>query len=133
MAFFDKLGETIASVSKDVTQTAKEISGVAKLNIDIKAKEDYIQKQYAEIGKQYFDMHKDDETVMCPQFELIKEAMCSMEEMKKEGLSGRGVLVGDPMYDAFLTYEKKTNINCYTDYMLVLNYSWYCYLFLYTR
>ena len=38
MAFFDKLGETIVNVGKDATQKAKDLSGVAKLNLDIKAK-----------------------------------------------------------------------------------------------
>ena len=41
MAFFDKLGETIVNVGKDATQKAKDLSGVAKLNLDIKAKEDF--------------------------------------------------------------------------------------------
>ena len=31
----------------------------------------------------------------------------AMEEMKREGLAGRGLLVGDPMYDAFLEYSNK--------------------------
>ena len=31
----------------------------------------------------------------------------AMEEMKHEGLMDRGVLVGDPMYDAFLEYSNK--------------------------
>ena len=50
MAFFDKLGETIVNVGKDATQKAKDLSGVAKLNLDIKAKEDYVQRQYTELG-----------------------------------------------------------------------------------
>ena len=33
MAFFDKLGETIVNVGKDATQKAKDLSGVAKLNL----------------------------------------------------------------------------------------------------
>lgn len=35
----------------------------------------------------------------------------AMEEMAKEGLSERGVLVGDPMYDAFLEYSGKKEIS----------------------
>lgn len=34
----------------------------------------------------------------------------AMEEMKREGLETRGVLVGDPMYDAFLEYSGKKEI-----------------------
>ena len=35
MAFFDKLGETIVNVGKDATQKAKDLSGVAKLNLAV--------------------------------------------------------------------------------------------------
>lgn len=41
---------------------------------------------------------------------LFASTQSGIEEMKKEGLNRRGVLVGDPMYDAFLKYGKKTNI-----------------------
>lgn len=60
MDFFDKLGATISSASKDVSQKAKDLSGTAKLSMDIKAKEDLIQKQYTELGKAYYMAHKDD-------------------------------------------------------------------------
>lgn len=36
---------------------------------------------------------------------LLAGTQNSMECMKKEGLAGRSVLVGDPMYDAFLKYS----------------------------
>lgn len=34
----------------------------------------------------------------------------AMEEMKHEGLADRGLLVGDPMYDAFLEYSGKREV-----------------------
>ena len=63
MAFFDKLGETIVNVGKDATQKAKDLSGVAKLNLDIKAKEDYVQRQYTELGRIYYEEHKTESEV----------------------------------------------------------------------
>ena len=53
MDFFDRMGEKLVTAGKDVTQKAKDLSGTAKLNFDIKAKEDFIEKQYAQIGKLY--------------------------------------------------------------------------------
>lgn len=38
---------------------------------------------------------------------LLASTQSGMESMKEEGLAVRGVMVGDPMYDAFLEYSKK--------------------------
>ena len=85
MAFFDKLGETIVNVGKDATQKAKDLSGVAKLNLDIKAKEDYVQRQYTELGRIYYEEHKTESEVDgAEHLELIKEALEEIERMKLE-------------------------------------------------
>ncbi len=84
MDFFDKLGETIVSAGRDVSQKAKDISGVAKLNLDIRAKEDFVNKQYAEIGRRYYDNHKNDVPVPYEQFESIAEALESIAQMKRD-------------------------------------------------
>ena len=39
MEFFDKLSETIVSAGKDVGQKAKDVSGIAKLKMDIRRKD----------------------------------------------------------------------------------------------
>lgn len=41
---------------------------------------------------------------------LLASTESGYNEMAKEGLQERGVLVGDPMYDAFLEYSNKVNI-----------------------
>lgn len=53
MSFFDEMKESLVSAGKDVSQKAKEVSGVAKLKLDVKSKEDYVEKQYAELGRTY--------------------------------------------------------------------------------
>ena len=45
MEFFDKLSETIVSAGKDVGQKAKDVSGIAKLKMDIRSKEDFVEKR----------------------------------------------------------------------------------------
>ena len=45
MEFFDKLSETIVSACKDVGQKAKDVYGIAKLKMDIRSKEDFVEKQ----------------------------------------------------------------------------------------
>ena len=55
MELFDKLGDTIVSVSKDATQKAKDLSDLARLRMEMRAKKDYINKLYQEIGKLYYE------------------------------------------------------------------------------
>ena len=83
--------ESLVSAGKDVSQKAKEVSGVAKLKLDVKSKEDYVEKQYAELGRTYFDAHRDDEeNAENEQFKVIKEALAEIERMKTEILNLQG-------------------------------------------
>ena len=91
MEFFDKLSETIVSAGKDVGQKAKDVSEIAKLKLDIKSKEDYVQKQYEELGRSYYEKHKDEEGCEeAEQFFLIKEVVEEIERMKAEVLRIQG-------------------------------------------
>ena len=84
MSFFDEMKESLVSAGKDVSQKAKEVSGVAKLKLDVKSKEDYVEKQYAELGRTYFDAHRDDEeNAENEQFKVIKEALAGCSRMSK--------------------------------------------------
>ena len=93
MAFFEKIGDTIVNVSKDVTQKAKDVSGIAKLKLDIKSKEDFIKEQYIELGKVYYEMHKDDAVEDQARFDQIKEALEEIEKMKAQILELKGARV----------------------------------------
>lgn len=91
MDFFDKLGESLVSAGKDVSQRAKDVSEIAKLRLDIKAKEDYVEKKYAALGKAYYEKYKDEEG--CEEAEqlfLIREALEEIERMKAEVLRIQG-------------------------------------------
>lgn len=41
---------------------------------------------------------------------LLASTQSGMDSMKNEGLADRGILVGDPMYDAFLQYRAKMKV-----------------------
>ncbi|MBP3488570.1 MAG: zinc ribbon domain-containing protein [Roseburia sp.] len=91
MDFFDKLGESLVTAGKDVTQKAKDVSEIAKLKLDIKSKEDYVQKQYAALGLAYYEKHKGEEGIEeAEQFFLIEEAREEIERMKAEILKIQG-------------------------------------------
>lgn len=61
MDFFDKLGDSIVTAGKTVSDKAKEVSDTAKLNLDIKNKEMQLKDVYTTLGKAYYEAHKDDE------------------------------------------------------------------------
>ena len=84
MTFLTKLGETISATGKDVSQKAKDLTGIAKLNLDIRAKEEFVERQYMEIGKQYFELHKDDEEPFYEEITLIKDSLKEIEQLRSE-------------------------------------------------
>ena len=49
MAFMERMGDTLLSMGKDVSQKAKDMSGIAKLKLNIRSKEDFVKEQYMEI------------------------------------------------------------------------------------
>ena len=82
MDFFERLGDTIVNVSRDVTQKAKDVSGIAKLKLDMNAKEDFIKEQYAALGKWYYQEHKEEEGEQKAWIEHIDEALEAIAQME---------------------------------------------------
>ena len=60
MDFFGKLGETLTETGKDVSQKVTDLTEITKLKMEIRSKEDSVRRQFTEIGKQYYELHKDD-------------------------------------------------------------------------
>lgn len=86
MDFFERLGDTIVNVSRDVTQKAKDVSGIAKLKLDMKAKEDFIKEQYAALGKWYYQEHKEEEGEQRAWIQRIDEALEAIAQMELKNL-----------------------------------------------
>ena len=84
MDFFDRMGEKLVIAGKDVTQKAKDLSGTAKLNFDIKAKEDFIEKLY------YEDHKEEADGAYGQQMQAIAEAFAAIDHMKEEVLKIKG-------------------------------------------
>ena len=90
MAFIEKMGDTLFNMGKDVSQKAKDMSGIAKLKLNIRAKEDFVKAQYMEIGKAYYERHRGEETPEQERFDLIDEALEAIEEMEMQILELKG-------------------------------------------
>ena len=77
-----------ADKAKDLAGTAavktKQLSRIAKLNMDISAQKDDMKKAYAELGKLYYEAHHDapDEGCadLCGQIDQAAAAIAAMEE-----------------------------------------------------
>lgn len=93
MAFdFDKLKENIISVGKDVGEFAKDTTKLAQLKYDIHTKEDFLQKQYALLGKAFYDAHKDEDVEEKVYFPSIVEAEAELEALKEQLLEAQGAV-----------------------------------------
>lgn len=90
MAFIEKMGDTLFNMGKDVSQKAKDMSGIAKLKLNIRAKEDFVKAQYMEIGKAYYERHRGEEVLEQERFDQIDEALEAIEEMELQILELKG-------------------------------------------
>ncbi len=82
MDILGKIGETITETSKDVSQKVTDLTEITKLRMDIRNKEDFVRRQYSEIGKQYYEMHKDDAQPLFEEITLITETLQKIEELR---------------------------------------------------
>lgn len=92
MSIFDNMKDTLTSVGRDVSQKAQEVSGVAKLKLDIKTKEDYLNKLYIELGKTYYEMQKEAE-MPGAQIAEISSTLNEIEDLKREVLTIQGARI----------------------------------------
>lgn len=91
---FDRLKKDIVSVGKDVGDKVSDMSSVAKVKIDIHTKEDFIEKQFTELGRAYYLAHKNEEDI--PEkafFKPIAEAEAEVARLKDELLVMQGAQV----------------------------------------
>lgn len=58
--FFDKVGVAINNAANDLTDKAKEVSEVTALKGQLRSQEKIIENMYLEIGREYYELHKED-------------------------------------------------------------------------
>lgn len=88
MEFFEKVGETITSKGKEMTDKAKDIAEIASLRSQINTCEEVIRKNYMEIGKFYYEKNKESENnefvEQCTAISNAKNGVDALEEKIKE-------------------------------------------------
>ena len=97
MAFdFEHLKQTVVSAGKEVADKAKETSSIAKLKLDIRTKEDFLTKQYAELGKAFYQAHKNEDVAEKAFFPTIAEAEEEVNRLNDELMDLQGGNHGRP-------------------------------------
>lgn len=93
MSTWDDIKGTLFAAGRDVSQKAKEVSEVAKLKMDIHTKEDFVEKQFATLGRAYYEANKDNASEKdAAQFAVIAEAMEEIKRMNQQVMDIQGVL-----------------------------------------
>lgn len=60
MEFIDTIVKTLSEVSQTTIKKGKDVKNIAKLNLTISDEERKIERNYIEIGRLFYEMHKDD-------------------------------------------------------------------------
>ena len=85
MDFFNKVGSTISSKSKDVTKKSKELAEIAKLTGQIAEKEESVKGAYIELGKYVYDTQKEDAPEeVAEKFAVIDATVDEIDHLKNE-------------------------------------------------
>ena len=91
---FNKLKSDFISAGKEIGNKVSDVSSAAKMKMDIHAKEDYIEKQFTELGRAYYTVHKNDEEIPEKEFfKSIAEAEEELAHMKEELLTLEGAQI----------------------------------------
>ena len=98
---FDIVADTTRDVASKTADKAKNMSRIAKLSLEINGEKDTIKKAYTEIGKLYYETHKDDPdgffAQLCDEITLANTSIIEKEteiaELKAEGISEDGIEV----------------------------------------
>lgn len=92
MDFFNKVGETVTEKSKIVADKAKQVAEIASLKGQISTNEDVIKKNYAEIGRLYYEAHKDLVDVeFAEQCNAISKAKCNVRNLENQIKNIKGI------------------------------------------
>lgn len=86
-----KVADTTKDLAEKTADAAKASGRIAKLSMDIASEKDNMKKTYIEIGKLYYDTHKDDPEgffiQLCEEITLSKENIAA-KDAEIEALKG---------------------------------------------
>lgn len=78
---FDKIGEALRSGGKAVGDKISGVVDIAKLNLEIRKNENLLEQKFIELGKKYYDEHKEETP---EEFTVIDAAKRQIASLKKQ-------------------------------------------------
>ena len=88
----NKVKEGLVNAGKEVESIAKDASAIAKIKIDIHNKEVFLEKQFALLGKAFYEAHKDEDIEEQVYFTSIKEAEADLAQLNADLLAVQGAV-----------------------------------------
>ncbi len=88
---FKQIGTTVTEAGKGGLEKAKELRDTARITLEIRDRETSIQKAYRELGKAYYQDHRNDEDPVYDQVVYIKAAFEEIGELKANKDEIRGI------------------------------------------
>lgn len=84
MAFLNDLSKKLSEAAGDAAEKAKDAAGIAKLKAEIMVEQKKLQHGYAELGKLYYEMIRDQaaeesETAACASIKEALDAIAGLE------------------------------------------------------
>ena len=92
MAFFEQLGKKLSDAGQGVAQQTKKLAEITKINGQISEEEKKISRLYGEIGKAYYENHKEDpEAEELQSIQQITEAFAQIEQYRDQLCQVKGI------------------------------------------
>ena len=93
MEFIDSIVKTLSEVSQTTIKKGKDVKNIAKLNLMISDEERKIERNYIEIGRLFYEMHRDDcEKEFAELIISIDESKDKIKECNEEIKELKGII-----------------------------------------
>ena len=91
MSIINDITSKLTNVGKDGLNRARDAKDTTKVSMDIKNREIQLQKYYRDLGKEYYQDHKDDTALAYPLMEQIRNELAAIASLQAEKDRLRGI------------------------------------------
>ena len=85
MSFLDQLGKKVSDAGKGVAQQTKNLTEIARLTSVIDTEEKMVAQSYTQIGKTYYENHKNDPDAECAaQIALVNKSLEKIAQWREQ-------------------------------------------------
>ena len=93
MSFWDQLGKKVSDAGKGVAQQTKNLTEIARLTSVIDTEEKMVAQSYTQIGKTYYENHKNDPDAECAaQIALVNKSLEKIAQWRDQIQRIKGIV-----------------------------------------